>query len=371
MEKIIRGSFSIDCAFNGKNYYGDIIIDSGSDFFQFYDKDADVCKPDWSNGTSGPKFHFAVTDSANAVRKPQADSVKLIWNDSEILFDSNGMSTAQGGATSGPMSAGCFQRTVEDGIVYFQVMKNLFSTANTDSDKFYMKGEIATSSGSTMTVRSETRTAQCVNMSSGGGSTYYVTVASTDIDDGKDSGTLTPTVYSSQSSGSDISQQSGINFAWYDAADSSKVITTNRVLTVNKDSVNGVGCYYVMVTIDGKAYYGYGTIKDNTDPYTVVLFVSNLAAGGGSQMVINEGETVTLTAKVANSDGEILPPIDQHNYSLRFYLRNSTDNSEIMNGSKKYFDNPLTLTYNKIKDDMGGHIRGSVHCELKPYPGDR
>ena len=26
MEKIIRGSFSVDCAFNGKNYYPDIII---------------------------------------------------------------------------------------------------------------------------------------------------------------------------------------------------------------------------------------------------------------------------------------------------------------------------------------------------------
>ena len=362
MEKIIRGSFSIDCAFNGKNYYGDIIIDSGSDFFQFYDKDADKCIPDWTN--SGPKFHFDVKDSANAKKIPQADSVKLMWNDTEIKFDSNGLSTAQGGATSGPMSAGCFKRTVEDGIVKFQVMKNLFSSANTDSDKFYMMGSIATSSGSTMTVRSDTRTAQCVNMSLGGGNTYYVVVDSTDIEDGKDSGTLTPKVYSSQSGGTDISQQSGITFAWYDAANPSTAITSNRVLTVNKDSVNGVNCYFVKVTISSKSYYGYGTIKDNNDPYTVVLFVSDLAAGGGSQMIINEGETVTLTAKVANSDGETLPDTEQAKYALSFYLRNSSTNTAIKNGTKEYFDNPLTLTYDQI-NGMGGHIGGSAHCEPK------
>lgn len=363
MEKIIRGSFSIDCAFNGKNYYGDIIIDSGSDFFQFYDKDADKCIPDWSNG-GGPKFHFGVKDSANADKIPQADSVKLMWNDTEIKFDSSGNSTAQGGATSGPMSAGCFKRTVENGIVKFQVMKNLFSSANTDSDKFYMMGAIATSSGSTMTVRSDTRTAQCVNMSLGGGNTYYVVVASTDIKDGEDSGSLTPKVYSSQSGGTDISQQNGITFAWYDTADPAKEITNNRVLTVNKDTVNGVNCYFVKVTISEKSYYGYGTIKDNNDPYTVVLFVSDLAAGGGSQMIINEGETVTLTAKVANSDGETLPDTEQANYALSFYLRNSSTNTAIKNGTKEYFDNPLTLTYDQI-NGMGGHIGGSAHCEPK------
>ena len=365
MEKIIRGSFSIDCAFNGKNYYGDIIIDSGSDFFQFYDKDADKCIPDWSNG-DGPKFHFGVKDSANADRIPQADSVKLMWNDTEIKFDSNGLSTAQGGATSGPMSAGCFKRTVENGIVKFQVMKNLFSSANTDSDKFYMKGAIATSSGSTMTVRSDTRTAQCVNMSLGGGNTYYVVVNSTDIKEGTNEGTLTPKVYSSQSGGTDISQQTDIDikFAWYDAADPSTKITSNRVLTVNKDSVNGVNCYFVKVTISGKSYYGYGTIKDNNDPYTVVLFVEGLASGGGSQMTINENETVTLTAKVADSNGNELSDTEQAKYALSFYLRNSSTNKAITNGTKEYFDNPLTLTYDQI-NGMGGHIGGSAHCEPK------
>lgn len=363
MEKIIRGSFSIDCAFNGKNYYGDIIIDSGSDFFQFYDKDADKCIPDWSNG-GGPKFHFGVKDSANADKIPQADSVKLMWNDTEIKFDSNGLSTAQGGATSGPMSAGCFKRTVENGIVKFQVMKNLFSSANTDSDKFYIKGDIATSSGSTMTVRSDTRTAQCVNMSLGGGNTYYVVVDSTDIEDGKDSGTLTPKVYSSQSGGTDISQQSGITYAWYDAADPSNSISSNRVLTVNKDSVNGVECYFVKVTIDGKAYYGYGTIKDKNDPFTIILYATGLASGGGSQMTINEGETLTLTAKVADSNGNELPDTEQAKYALSFYLRNSSTNTAIKNGTKEYFDNPLTLTYDQIKG-MGGHIGGSAHCEPK------
>lgn len=362
MEKIIRGSFSIDCAFNGKNYYGDIIIDSGSDFFQFYDKDANKCIPDWTG--NGPKFHFGVKDSANANKIPQADSVKLIWNDTEIKFDSSGNSTVQGGATSGPMSAGCFKRTVENGIVKFQVMKNLFSSVNTDSDKFYMMGDIATSSGSTMTVRSDTRTAQCVNMSLGGGNTYYVVVDSTDIEDGKDTGALTPKVYSSQSGGTDISQQSGITFAWYDAANPSTAITSNRVLSVNKDSVNGVNCYFVKVTISGKSYYGYGTIKDNNDPYTVVLYVEGLASGGGSQMTINEDETVKLTAKVADSDGKELPDTEQAKYALSFYLRNSSTNTAIKNGSKDYFDNPLTLTYAQI-NGMGGHIGGSAHCEPK------
>lgn len=362
MEKIIRGSFSIDCAFNGKNYYGDIIIDSGSDFFQFYDKDANKCIPDWTG--NGPKFHFGVKDSSNANKIPQADSVKLMWNDTEIKFDSSGNSTVQGGATSGPMSAGCFKRTVENGIVKFQVMKNLFSSANTDSDKFYMQGDIATSSGSTMTVRSDTRTAQCVNMSLGGGNTYYVVVDSTDIEDGKDEGKLTPKVYSSQSGGTDISQQTGITFAWYDAANPSTAITSNRVLTVNKDSVNGVNCYFVKVTISGKSYYGYGTIKDKNDPFTIILYATGLASGGGSQMTINEGETLTLTAKVADSNGKELPDTEQAKYALSFYLRNSTNNTAIKNGSKDYFDNPLTLTYDQI-NGMGGHISGSAHCELK------
>lgn len=362
MEKIIRGSFSVDCAFNGKNYYPDIIIDKGSDFFQFYDKDADKCIPDWTN--NGPKFHFDVKDSSNANKIPSAESVKLIWNDTEITFDSNGLSTAQGGATSGPMSAGCFKRTVENGIVYIQILKNLFSAANTDSDKFYMKGDIATSSGSTMNVRSDTRTAQCVNMSLGGGNTYYVVVDSTDIEDGKDKGTLTPKVYSSQSGGTDISQQSGITFAWFDAAAPATQITTNRVLEVNKDSVNGVECYFVKVTIDGKAYYGYGSIKDKNDPYTVVLLAEGLASGGGSQMTINENETLKLTAKVADSNGNVLPDTEQDKYALSFYLRNSSTNEPIKNDAKEYFDNPLTLTYAQIKG-MGGHISGSAHCELK------
>lgn len=364
MDKIIKGSFSVDCAFNGKNYYGDIIIDSGSDFFQFYDKDSDKCSPDWSDGQSGPKFHFAVRDSSNVSKVPSPDSVKLIWNDKEITFDSNGLSTAQGGATSGPMSAGCFKRTVSNGIVYYQVMKNLFSSANTDSDKFYMIGDVATTSGSTMPVRSDTRTVQCVNMSLGGGNTYYVVVDSTDIENGKDTGTLTPKVYSSQSGGTDISEQKELSFAWYNASNPNAQIATSRVLTVNKDSVNGVECYFVKVTVDGKDYYGYGTVSDKNDPFTVVLFVEGLSEGGGSQMTIHEGETLNMTAKVADNDGNPLPDTEQAKYALTFYIRNSSTNTAVKNGDKDYFDNPLSLPFETIQG-MGGHINGSVHSELK------
>jgi hypothetical protein len=81
-------------------------------------------------------------------------------------------------------------------------------------------------------------------------------------------------------------------------------------------------------------------------------------------MTINEKETVTLTAKVADSNGNELPDTEQAKYALSFYLRNSSTNTAIKNGTKEYFDNPLTLTYDQI-NGMGGHIGGSAHCEPK------
>lgn len=365
MDKIIKGSFSIDAAFNGKNYYGDIIIDSGGDIFQFYDKDTGKCSPDWSNG-NGPKFHFAVKDSADATKSVDSGTVKLIWNDKEITFGSDGLSQAQAGATSGPFSAGCFKRTISNGVVYVQIMNNLFTAANVDSDKFYMSGDISTSSGSIMTVRSDTHSAQCVYMSLGGGNTYYVTIRSTDIEKGQDTGQLVPVVYSSQSGGTDISQQNnlGLTFAWYRASDPDNSIGKDRILTVNKDSVNGVECYFVKVTIGTKSYYAFGSLSDKNDPYTIVIYGEGLEAGYGRNMTINEGETVKLTAKVADSDGNELPDTEQAKYSLTFYIRNTTDNVAVKDGTKDYFANPFTYSYDQIMA-VKGHIAGSVHCELK------
>lgn len=366
-QKTIYANFALNAVDNGKSYNGTIIVDSGT-LFQFFDKDQNKCIPDWSDGT-GPKFHLGASDSDGSVSAATGQSqynptdVKLYWNNTLINFGSDGLSTATGGATDGPMSAGAFKKTVADGVTYFQVVKNLFGAFNQNSDMFYLVGTIANSSGETRPVRSDPRYATCVLTSLGGGTTYHVEITGEDIAKGEDSTTLSALVYSTQSNGTDVSQDTslGLKFAWY-RYDGTDVLGTARQLTVTKNQITGTDCFRCEVTIGGKKYTDWHTVSDLNDPDQAIARITGDGVETmGQEANVYEGQTASVEALAADSNFNVRS--NQDDYDRRVYVSKAQTGEAVKNGTLAYFQNKYTVGYSDLRK-LGG-VRGYAYIIYK------
>ena len=307
MSKTISNRFALTAVINGMTFRAQVIRDTNSPaFFQFWDKDKAECTPNWSDTPHGPKFHVEVTDAKGTNYSPT--NLKLMWNGTEVQFgtsDGNGVQLN----TEGVLDAGTVKMWSENGVTYFQRVKNIFSSGNDDNDQFYLTGQVRVQGGTTQTFRTETENVTVIKTASGGTS-YYVHVEVTDIQTAGGTGTCVAHLFSS-ATGQEVSQ--GLTYKWYNvtgaaAAECTPTTqipyagNTTKTLTVPEVAVNGDELFRVDITKDGQVYSGYGQMHDWSDPYFIALEETGSGTGHNYGWV-DEDETVTIRAYIVDKEG--------------------------------------------------------------------
>lgn len=305
MSKVFSNRFSLTAVINGMTLRAQIIRDTNKPaFFQFWDKDAQRCTPDWSAAGGGPKFHVEVTDASGTSYNPS--SLKLYWNGTEVTFgnpDANGYALN----TDGVLDAGTVKKWTANNVIYFQIVDNIFSSGNDDNDQFYVTGQVRLQGGTMQAFRTETENVTVVKTASGGTS-YYVVVDVEDIRTNGGTGSCTAHLYSS-SDGQEVA--SGLTYQWWNVTGSTAAQctagngysgVTGKTLTVPDDEVNGDELFRVNISYQGKTYVGYGQMHDWSDPWYIATEETSTSLGHNIGYVA-EGETVTVTAYIVDKDG--------------------------------------------------------------------
>ena len=303
--KTFSNRFSLTAVINGMTLRAQVIRDTNSPaYFQFYDKDAQACRPDWSAAGGGPKFHAEVTDAKGTAYTPT--NLKLYWNGTEVAFgtpDGNGYALN----TSGVLDAGTIKKWTSNNVTYFQIVDNIFSSGNDDNDQFYITGQVRLQGGTMQDFRTETENVTVIKTASGGTS-YYVVVDVVDITTNGGTGSCTAHLYSS-SDGQEVA--SGMTYAWHNVTgNTAKQCVAGdgysgmagKTLTVPDDEVNGDELFRVKITYDGHDYIGYGQMHDWSDPWFIATEETSTALGHKFGHIA-EGETVTITAFIVDKDG--------------------------------------------------------------------
>lgn len=308
MSKVISNRFALNAVINGMTLRAQVIRDTTSRaFFQFWDKDANECTPNWGDASGGPKWHVEVTDAKNHSYNPY--DLKLLWNGTEVQFgtpDGNGVALN----TAGVLAADTVKKWTDNNIIYFQLVKNVFNTGNDDNDQFFLTGKVNVQGGNSQTFRTETENVTVIKTASGGTS-YYVHVEVTDVQAAGGTGSCVAHLFSS-ATGQEVS--SGLTYQWYNmTGDTAAACTvqkgysgvTGKTLTVPADEVNGDELFRVDVTLDGTVYQGFGQMHDWSDPYFIALEETSSGTGHNFGWV-DEDETVTVTAYIVEKEGTVV-----------------------------------------------------------------
>lgn len=308
MGKVISNRFALTAVINGMTLRAQVIRDTNSRaFFQFFDKDSSSCQPNWGDTDGGPKFHVEVTDAKGKSYNPV--DLALVWNGTAVAF---GNADGQGKAynTGGVLDAGTVQKWTENGVTYFKIIKNIFSSGNDDNDQFYLTGSIRVQGGTLQTFRTETENVTVIKTASGGTS-YYAHVEVTDVQTAGGTGTCVAHLFSS-ATGQEVS--GGLTYAWYNMTGNTAEAcsttdgyngVTGKTLTVPEKEVNGDELFRVDITLNGQVYQGYGQMHDWSDPYYIALEETSNGTGHNYGWV-DEDEEVTVTAYIVDKDGNVV-----------------------------------------------------------------
>lgn len=362
--QILSGSFTLTASMDGSTFYSPVRRASSVSFLQFYYTDTKALSPSWEG--NGPEFFAQVFNTQGTEEVASTGQPRLFWEGTEVTFaDPTGDEGSKSGVSNGSWHAGDFklsQKSVTiDGKTstrwVFQVVKDIFGSGNSDDDSFYILTTVSDSSGNAIQVRSDPGTVRCVATTSGA-SGYAVTVDVSDITDANNPGSLVAHVYSAGGA-SEVTDASG---QWYEetpgttsdtevtyGTDKTQDYTkgdSGRTLYVPDTKVDGAKTYYFKFAQGGKDYYGYGTIRDFTDPYRVAIYVDGIS----NPDHVSPGETAKVTARVEDNDGNAVD-----GYDVRLYARPAGDGS----ATGKYDGvTSLDISHDTLKNDFGGKLYG-------------
>lgn len=372
MDKKVSNSFKLVAVINGKTIFARVkTADGSAGFFQFYDKSTDTHTPSWVD--NGPMFYAECKDSEG--NEYEAKNCVLHYIDQDISFDSNGLSE------EGTFAAGTFKKTTMsktnsagEKITYtvFQVVKEVFKNSsgtdsNMDDDDFYISGSVTLPGAYTQPFQTETESLTIVEAAAGG-NMYYGKMDITDCTaDNSGKGTATARLFSTQT-GTWISEgvtysffdYSGDNGARKDITGTGNYSISGNTLTVDKDAIMGdtlIGCD--MKVGGSTVFTAYGTMHDFTDPYYIDYDETGTKTGDSSFAhkagSIQQGETVTYTAKTVDASGSI-KTVD--GLELKFHVFKRKDGEE---WTAKSTVSSTSFTYDEITaDEIGGGVSGYI-----------
>ena len=195
MQRVINNTFTLTAYIGSKTYVTYLTLDNGM-LHQFYNSDgnggAGSVSPDWATPSNQPKFHAEChTTNGDPVKIELNDNLKLYYNNTEITFGSNGIST-------GDTYAGMFkyEDDIEKGVRYYSIIKNVASAGNMDNDYIRIEGQILTEGNNLENFQTPTATIQIIPVTSGG-TAYVMQIDAPAIKEGAQGTTITSKIFES------------------------------------------------------------------------------------------------------------------------------------------------------------------------------
>ena len=351
MQRVINNTFTLTAYVGSKTYVTYLTLDKGM-LHQFYDRDgnggAGSVSPDWTTPSNQPKFHAeCYTTDGDKVNIELNDNLKLYYNNTEVLFDSDTkLSTA-------PI-AGMFkyEDDKEKGVRYYSIIKNVASAGNMDNDYIRIEGQILTEGNNVENIQSPTATIQIIPVTSGG-TAYIMQIDAPAIKNGEKSTKLTAKIF--ESNGNKEVEANSYSWKRLDG-DVYNSVGTGKNLTVNASDVSGFELYTCTANIGTITVTAACTVFDYNDNINFEFQIT----GVGNPNDIRRGETAKVKAIVVDKSGnEVnLANTDFSGMEIQFALLNRA--GEFVKTDRT---NPISITYNEIVDTYGGRLAGYATLE--------
>lgn len=352
MQRVINNTFTLTAYVGSKTYVTYLTLDKGM-LHQFYDRDgnggAGSVSPNWETSIKDqPKFHAEChTTDGDPVKIELNDNLKLYYNNTEITFGSNGIST-------GDTYAGMFKYEDDGGVRYYSIIKNVASAGNMDNDYIRIEGQILTEGNNVENIQSPTATIQIIPVTSGG-TAYIMQIDAPAIKNGEESTTLTAKIFESNGN----TEVTAKRYEWkrLDGKDYNSAGTGDK-LTVNKRDVSGFELYTCEATVGTITVTAACSVFDYNDN----LYFDFQITGVGNPNNVRKSEEAVIKAIVVDINGD---EIDLSNtefsgMDIQFTLLNKA--GVPVTTSK---ENPIRITYNNITENYGGSVTGYATLEPK------
>ena len=289
-QKQASNSFKIEQIIDGDSVQGGLIATTS--LSQMYNTTSSACVPDWTVAANQPIIYpnmYLGSEGGTAAK--QVSNPKWYYNDVEILFGANNVSTNFGGAFRRLPSYNNGTITVEA----VKIVKNLAASANMDNDIIRLEGSVE-ASGHGISITREIN----VRISEFSGSGYLGVISALDtvnniatcqFDNDTSSLKMTGKLY-----GSDGQEASSYSCKWY-INGGSTVIGSGKSLVLTKDNVDAHAVLRCDFLVGNDVVYSdYIDLYDLTDPYYIGFVWS-------TPTTIGSADTARGQAKVYKSDG--------------------------------------------------------------------
>ena len=350
MQRVINNTFTLTAYVGSKTYVTYLTIDKGM-LHQFYDRDgnggAGSVSPDWSVASNQPKFHAeCYTTDGEKVKIEKNENLKLYYNNTEITFGSNGIST---GTYAGMFK---YEDDIEKGVRYYSIIKNVASAGNEDNDYIRIEGQILTEGNNVENIQSPTATIQIIPVTSGG-TAYIMQIDAPAIKNGEKSTKLTAKIFESNGN----TEVTAKSYSWKRLdGENYKEVGTQDTLTVNASDVSGFELYTCAATIGTIEVTAACSVFDYNDN----LYFDFKITGVGNPNNVRKSERAIIEAIIVDKDGKEvnLANTSFSDMAIQFTLLNKA--GVRVDTLKK---NPIEITYNDITSTYGGRVTGYATLE--------
>lgn len=352
MQRVINNTFTLTAYVGSKTYVTYLTLDKGM-LHQFYDREgnggAGSVSPNWETSIKDqPRFHAEChTTDGDPVKIEKNENLKLYYNNTEITFDSNGIST-------GDTYAGMFKYEDVGDVRYYSIIKNVASAGNEDNDYIRIEGQILTEGNNVENIQSPTATIQIIPVTSGG-TAYIMQIDAPAIKNGEDSTKLAAKIFESNGN----TEVTAKGYSWKRLeGENYKGVGTGKELTVNKRDVSGFELYTCEATIGTITVTAACSVFDYNDN----LYFDFKITGVGNPNNVRKSEAAVIEAIVVDINGDEvnLANTEFSGMDIQFTLLNKA--GVPVTTSK---ENPITITYNDITGTYGGSVTGYATLEPK------
>ena len=352
MQRVINNTFTLTAYVGSKTYVTYLTLDKGM-LHQFYDRDgnggAGSVSPDWTTQSNQPKFHAEChTTDGDPVKIELNDNLKLYYNNTEVLFDSNTK------LSTSPI-AGMFKYEDVGEVRYYSIIKNVASAGNMDNDYIRIEGQILTEGNNVENIQSPTATIQIIPVTSGG-TAYIMQIDAPAIKNGEESTKLTAKIFESNGN----TEVTANSYSWKRLdGENYNDVGTQDTLTVNASDVSGFELYTCTATIGTITVTAACSVFDYNDN----LYFDFQITGIGNPNNVRKSETAIIKAIIVDKDGNEVNLANTafSGMAIQFTLLNKA--GEPVETLKK---NPIEITYSEITGTYGGRVTGYATLEKQP-----
>lgn len=351
MQRVINNTFTLTAYVGSKTYVTYLTLDKGM-LHQFYDREgnggAGSVSPNWETSINDqPKFHAEChTTDGYPVKIELNDNLKLYYNNTEITFGSNGIST---GTYAGMFK---YEDDIKKGVRYYSIIKNVASVGNEDNDYIRIEGQILTEGNNVENIQSPTATIQIIPITSGG-TAYIMQIDAPAIKNGEKSTKLSAKIFESNGN----TEVTAKSYSWKRLdGENYKEVGTQDTLTVNDTDVSGFELYTCEATIGTITVTAACSVFDYNDN----LYFDFQITGVGNPNNVRKSETAKIKAVIVDKDGK---EVNLANTAFSGMAIQFTLLDKAGKDVDRIKSNEITLTYNDITSTYGGRVTGYATLE--------